>query len=78
MRYVLDTPPAQRTERDLEAVLEGIEGHCGSVPNEYVYCGAVLDLAVRWLDVGTRFRIMEHDGNEWVETYDPSRYPHKA
>ena len=77
VRYVLDTPPAQRTERDLEVVLDGIMGH-DSEPSEFVYCGAVLDLAVRWLDVGTRFRILAHEGNEWVETYDPSDYPHKA
>ena len=28
------------------------------------------DLRVRWLPIGTKFRVMEHDGNEWIEVID--------
>ena len=31
------------------------------------YLGGLDDLAVRWLPVGTQFRVMEQDGNEWIE-----------
>jgi hypothetical protein len=31
------------------------------------YLGGLTDLAVRWLPVGTQFRVMEQDGNEWIE-----------
>ena len=31
------------------------------------YLGGLYHLAVRWLPVGTQFRVMEQDGNEWIE-----------
>jgi hypothetical protein len=31
------------------------------------YIGGVSDLQVRWVDVGTEFRITEYDGNESLE-----------
>ena len=35
-------------------------------PEEYL--GGIEDLEVVMLEPGTRFRVREHDGNEWIET----------
>jgi len=42
------------------------------VTNNYpnTYCGAVGDLTIQWLPVGTAFRIHEYDGAESVEIRD--------
>jgi hypothetical protein len=34
------------------------------------YLGGLQDLQVRWLPVGTQFRISEYDGSEDIETRD--------
>ena len=68
VRYVQNTPVQQRTESDIKAVLDRIG------VTDYVYCGAVDDLRIRWVDEGTRFRITEYDGSERVEILDPSDY----
>ena len=54
-------------ERGLSA--ETIEEY---VTNNYpnTYCGAVGDLTIQWLPVGTAFRIHEYDGAESVEIRD--------
>lgn len=41
-------------------------------PDQYI--GGVADLEVVWIPVGTRFRIHEYDGHEYVEIYDPGSY----
>jgi len=38
--------------------------------NNYFFSCAPEELAVMWLDEGTRFTIREYDGNETVETED--------
>ena len=68
VRYVQNTPVQQRTESDIKAVLDRIG------VTDYVYCGAVDDLRIRWVDEGTRFRITEYDGSERVEILDPSDF----
>ena len=32
------------------------------------YLGGLMDLKVKWLPVGTQFRVTEYDGNEDIET----------
>ena len=32
------------------------------------YLGGLMDLKVKWLPVGTQFRVIEYDGNEDIET----------
>lgn len=32
----------------------------------YVYTGGLYDIEVRWLDVGTKFRVTEYDGSEGI------------
>ena len=68
VKYVQNTPVQQRTESDIKAVLDRIG------VTDYVYCGAVDDLRIKWIDEGTRFRIRYHDGNEWIEVLDPSDF----
>jgi hypothetical protein len=68
VRYVQDTPVQQRTESDIKAVLDRIG------VTDYVYCGAVDDLRIKWVDEGTCFRIRHYDGNEWIEVLDPSNF----
>lgn len=34
------------------------------------YLGGLHDLRVRWLPIGTQFRVLEYDGNEDIETRD--------
>ena len=46
-------------------------GKVGEVPtdhfgNEYLYTGGADDLTIRWITVGTQFRIHEYDGSEHV------------
>ena len=46
-------------------------GKVGEVPtdhfnDEYLYTGGAEDLAIRWVPVGTQFRIHEYDGSESV------------
>lgn len=37
---------------------------------EAVYCGGASNLSIKWIPVGTQFRIDEYDGNESVITLD--------
>lgn len=68
VRFVQDVPVERRTESKLKAVLDRIG------VTDYVYCGAVKDLRIKWIDEGTRFIITQYDGNERVEVYDPSDF----
>lgn len=53
-------------------VVEWVEaGKVGEVPvdhlnDEYLYTGGADDLTIRWVPVGTQFRIHEYDGSESV------------
>ena len=64
---------------DVVAWVEG--GKQGFVPNmqakygwEYFYDGGAEDLIVRWLPVGTQFRIDEYDGSESLVLADQERW----
>lgn len=43
--------------------------YCESLGYEH-YMGGAADLEVVWLEPGTRFRILEYDGSETLETFD--------
>lgn len=53
-------------------VVDWVEaGKVGEVPtdhfnDEYLYTGGADDLTIRWVPVGTQFRIHEYDGSESV------------
>ena len=34
------------------------------------YCGGGMDLEIQWLPIGTKFRVIEHDGSEELELAD--------
>jgi hypothetical protein len=36
----------------------------------YIYNGGMYDLVIEWVTPGTKFRIREQDGNEWLEFID--------
>lgn len=44
-----------------------IEAHVKETYGEYVYCGGAGDLTIKWLPVGTQFRVHEYDGSESIE-----------
>ena len=35
-----------------------------------VYIGGIDDLTIKWIPVGTKFRVVEYDGAEYIETLD--------
>ena len=35
-----------------------------------IYTGGLKDLSIKWLPVGTQFRVTDYDGNETIETRD--------
>lgn len=45
-----------------------------NLEDEYVYLGALGDLEVEWLPVGTRFRVDEYDGREQIILYCKNAY----
>jgi len=46
---------------------ETIELYCKEVYGDKVYCGGADDLEVKWIPLGTPFRIHEYDGAETIE-----------
>lgn len=37
---------------------------------EDVYCGGLRDIEINWIPIGTKFRVIEYDGNEELLTSD--------
>jgi len=40
----------------------------GKIDTVHVYLGGIEDLTIKWLPEGTRFRIEEYDGKEYIVT----------
>jgi len=43
---------------------------CKTLFGDGFYCGGASDLKIKWLPVGTKFKINEYDGSESVQTID--------
>lgn len=39
-----------------------------------IFTGSTSSLEIRWLPIGTIFRVKEYDGAETIEVYNPKRY----
>lgn len=52
-----------------------IQEHCDQKYGENeIYCGGADDLEIRWLPMGTQFRINEYDGSESIITNDEEHW----
>jgi hypothetical protein len=59
VQWVLDGKPGYYNEEYFEKKYGG-----------YIYTGGMYDLVIEWVTPGTKFRIREQDGNEWLEFID--------
>lgn len=53
---------------------EYVEELCKNLFGDDIYYGGISDLTIRWLPVGTKFRITEYDGSESIEILDEVDY----
>lgn len=59
----------------VEAVLAGNRNKAIEIAERKypgIYSGGGCDLAIEWVEKGTRFEIREYDGSESVRVFDPS------
>ena len=57
-----------KRKRKRKIVEKYLESKFGS--DTYIYCGGWDKAEIRWVTIGTKFRIDEYDGYESVETPD--------
>lgn len=69
-RLLFDPEVVAWVEGGKQGPLPDLEAKYG----EYFYDGGADDLAIRWVPVGTRFRVHEYDGSESVVLFDEDEW----